>query len=163
MHKRTGAWTCASIATPHFHFRSIRSIHSFPHSTTIHSGLPHTTTPPFQPPPHHHPSTPSLRPFKSHSPTGSSRPPPSPTANTRNKCRLHQYVCIADVWTPTHFTLLQPPIPAPCRSTLFHPVPIQSIPSHPTLVECGQLNSTHHCMLGDMHAGQGRQAGGKAS
>ena len=129
----------------------------------LHPLVPPLNHHPLQPSPHNHPSTPSLRPFKYHSPTGASLPSPSPTANTRNKCRLHQYVCIADVWTPTHFTLLHPPIPAPCRATLFQPAPIQSIPSHPTLVECGQLTSTHHGMRAGMHAGQGRQAGGKAN
>ena len=113
-------------------------------STTICRGLPHTTTPPIQHLSHHHASTPSLRPLKFQSPTSSSRPPPSPTANTRNKRKLHQYVCIADVWTPLHSTSTPNPtplhfIPLPFRSTLFHPAPIQSIPSHPTSVGCGQF------------------------
>ena len=101
-------------------------------------------------------STPSLHPFKYHSPTGASLPSPSSSANTRNKCKLHEYGCIPDVWTPPHFTPLQPQL----HSTSLYS---SAVPFHG--VSSVQLNPTHHCMRADMQCRQSdasRQAGGQA-
>ena len=102
-------------------------------------------------------STPPLRPVKYHSPTGACLLSPSPTANNRNKCKLHQYECIADVWTPPHSTPLQ----AQLHSTSIYS---SAVPFHG--VSSVQLNSAHHCMRADMQCRQSaasRQAGGRAS
>ena len=84
-------------------------------------------------------------------------PAPRPTANTRNKYNIHQHVCIADVWTPPHFTPLQPQL----HSTSLYS---SAVPFHG--VSSVQLNPTHHCMRADMQCRQSdasRQAGGRAS
>ena len=110
----------------------VSSLHSFPHSTTIHSGLPHTTIPPLRPPPHHRPSTPSLSPFKSHSLTGAPPSPPiqlqTPSRNTSftniyvlQLCRLYPHstsLSSTANTVPLYFR--------PLSSTPYRPTPLQS-------------------------------------
>ena len=121
---------------------------------------------PLQPSPHNHPSTPSLRPFKYHSLTGASLPPPAPlqTPGT-NTIYTKMYVLQMCEGHPTslHFT---PPSTSlhstavPYHSISSRSTPIHTIPPHFSRVRPTQSHPSLHA---SGHACWPRQAGRRES
>ena len=110
----------------------------------LHPLVPPLNHHPLQPSPHNHPSTPSLRPFKYHSLTGASLPPPAPlqTPGT-NTIYTNMYVLQMCELHPTslHFNPQPPSTSLHSTAVPFHSISSRSNPIHTILPHFSRVRS----------------------